>query len=119
MTKVSCSISFLFLFLFFLGPHLQCLEVPRVRVKSELPLLGPATASPDPSCIYDLHLSLWQCWILNPLSEAGDQTHIFMDTVLGSEPTGPQPELHDSVLKARGVFFSDGTLRYALVLLGS
>ena len=27
----------------------------------------------DPSCICDLHHSLWQCWILNPLSEARDR----------------------------------------------
>ena len=28
-----------------------------------------------------LHCSLWQCWILNPLSDkARDQTHILMDT---------------------------------------
>ena len=29
-----------------------------------------ATATPDPSPICDLHQSLWQHWILNPLSEA-------------------------------------------------
>ena len=28
----------------------------------------------------DLHHSSWQCWILNPLREARDQTHILMDT---------------------------------------
>ena len=36
-----------------------------------------ATATLDPS-------SLWQHQILNPLSEAGDRTHIFTDTMLGS-----------------------------------
>ena len=30
---------------------------------------------PDPSCIWDLHHSLQQCRILNPLSEARDRTH--------------------------------------------
>ena len=28
-----------------------------------------AVATPDPSCICDLYCSLWQHWILNPLSE--------------------------------------------------
>ena len=31
------------------------------------------------SCVCDLHHSLWQHWILNPLSEARDRTHILMD----------------------------------------
>ena len=31
-------------------------------------------------CVCDLHRSSWQGWILNPLSEARDPTHIFMDT---------------------------------------
>ena len=58
------------------------MEVPRLRVESELQLLATATATatPDLSHICDLCLSLWQCLILNPLSEARDGTHIFMDT---------------------------------------
>ena len=28
----------------------------------------------------NLHHSSWQCWFLNPLSKARDQTHILMDT---------------------------------------
>ena len=36
---------------------------------------GPVRASAAGLC----HSS-WHCWILNPLSEARDQTHIFMDT---------------------------------------
>ena len=39
-----------------------------------------AIAIPDPSSICDLQCTLWQCQILNPLSEAGDGTHIRMDT---------------------------------------
>ena len=31
------------------------------------------------SCICDLHHSLWQRWILNPLSEAKDQIHTLKD----------------------------------------
>ena len=69
----------------FLGPHLQHSEVPKLGVKLELQLLAytttTATAMPDPSHIYYLHCSLWQRQILNPLSEARDQTRILMDTV--------------------------------------
>ena len=39
-----------------------------------------AIAMPDLSHICDLHCSLRQCWILNPLREARDQTRILMDT---------------------------------------
>ena len=37
-------------------------------------------ATLDPSHICDQCCSLQQCWILNPLNKARDQTHIFMDT---------------------------------------
>ena len=37
-----------------------------------------ATATPDPSHIYDLHHSSRQRWILNPLSEARDQSLVLM-----------------------------------------
>ena len=58
------------------------MEIPRLRVKSELelPAYATATAMPDPSRICDLHHSSQQCWILNPLSKARDQTCILMDT---------------------------------------
>ena len=74
--------TFLFLFFAFLGPHLQHMEVPRLGVKSELQLLAciTATATWDPSSICDLYHSSQQHWILHPLSEARDQTHILMDT---------------------------------------
>ena len=54
------------------------MEVPRLRVESELqmPAYTTATATPDPSFVCDLHHSSWQHWILNPLSKARDQTHI-------------------------------------------
>ena len=62
------------------------MEVPRLEAESEWQQQAytTATATPDPSRIYDLHHSLWQCWILNSLSEVGDRTHILMDTLLGS-----------------------------------
>ena len=49
-------------------------EVPRLGVKSELqlPAYTTATAMQDPSRIYDLHHSSWQCCILNLLRKARD-----------------------------------------------
>ena len=35
-----------------------------------------AVATPDPSCICDLHQSLQHCQILSPINEAMDRTHI-------------------------------------------
>ena len=58
----------------FLGLNLQHIKVPRLRVKSELqpPAYATATATSDPSRICNLHHSLRQCQILNPLSGARD-----------------------------------------------
>ena len=56
-------------------------------------VLAYATATWDLSCIYDLHCSLQQHWILNPLSKARDQTHILTETMLGPYPNEPQREL--------------------------
>ena len=58
------------------------MEIPRLGVESELQLLAytTATAAPDPSCVCNLHHSSGQSQILNPLSEARDQTHILMKT---------------------------------------
>ena len=60
----------------FLGTHPRHMEIPKLGVESELqlPAFATATATPDPSHICNLHRSSWQCWILNPLSEARDQT---------------------------------------------
>ena len=71
-----------YIYLFILGPHLWHMEVPRLGVKSEqwLPAYTTARATPHSSYIYDLHLTLQQRWILNPLREARDQTHILMDS---------------------------------------
>ena len=65
-------------FFFFLGPHLQNMEIPKLGVESELQLLAHATAKWDLSCVCDLHHSSGQCQIPNPLSKARDQTHILM-----------------------------------------
>ena len=71
-----------FLVFFFLGPHPQHMEVPRLGIELELQLLGytTATATPDPSRICNLYHSSGQCQILNPLSHDRDRTLILMDT---------------------------------------
>ena len=71
---------------FFLGPHLWPMDVSRLGVKLQLQLqtYPMATAMPDPNRICDLHHSLQQHRILNPLSETRDRTCILMDTLWGS-----------------------------------
>ena len=73
---------------FFFRPHPWPMEVPRLGVKLELQLTAytPATAMWDPSCVCDLHHSSRQCWILNLLSGARDQTHILMDAIPVGNP---------------------------------
>ena len=65
----------------FLGLHQQLIEVPRLGVQLELqlPAYTTATATRDPSRICDPHHSSGQHWILTPLSEARDRTHVLMD----------------------------------------
>ena len=65
---------FFFCFCFFLGPHWQHMEVPRLGAEWELQLQAytTATATPDPSCVCDLHHSSRQCQILNPLSKGSN-----------------------------------------------
>jgi len=50
------------------------MEIPGLGVESELqlPAYTTVTATSDQSHICDLHHSLWQRWVLNPLSEAKD-----------------------------------------------
>ena len=65
------------LFFYFLWPHLLHMKVPGLGVESELKL----HQAPDPSYICNLHQSLWQCHILNPLREARDLTSILTETM--------------------------------------
>ena len=55
--KTEYNLNFPFNFFFFLGLHLQCMEVPKLVVKSELqlPAYTTATAKPDLSRICNLH----------------------------------------------------------------
>ena len=69
------------------------MEVPRLRVESELQPL--ATARSDPSRIFNLCLSLWQCWILNPVGGGqGSNLHHHRHCVVSAEP---QQELHGKI----------------------
>ena len=58
------------------------MEVPRLGVEMELqlPAYTTATATRDLRHIRNLHQNSWQHWILNPLSEARDQTYVLIDT---------------------------------------
>ena len=60
------------------------MEFPRLAVELELQLQATATETLDPSCVCNLHHSLQQHWIVSPLSEAKDRTHILMDSMSGS-----------------------------------
>ena len=70
---------FLVIFVF-LGMHPWLMEVPGLGVESELPANTIATATQDLKLVCDLHHSPWQCWILNPLIEARNRTHVLKDT---------------------------------------
>ena len=56
------------------GAYTRLRDIPRLGVELELQLLAYAiaTTTQDPSCVFHLHHSSQQCWILNPLSEARD-----------------------------------------------
>ena len=75
-------LALLFIYLVFLGPHPQHMEIPRLGVESvlQLPAYTTATAASDLSCVFDLHHSSQQRRVLNPMSEARDQICIFMNT---------------------------------------
>ena len=64
---------FFWLFVFFLGLHLQDMEVPRLGVQSEmlLPAYATTTAMPDLRHICDLHHSSRQRQIPNPWARPG------------------------------------------------
>ena len=51
-----------------------------MELEPQLPAYNKAIAIQDLSCVCDLHYSSQQHWILNPLSKAGNRTHILMDT---------------------------------------
>ena len=60
------------------------MEDSGLGVELELQVLAYATVTVMQDLSHSFYLchSLWQCWTLNPLSEAGDRTCILMDTSL-------------------------------------
>ena len=72
---------FLF-FSFFLGPAPVAFGSSQARgqIGVQLPVYTTATAMQDPSHVCDLYHILRQYWILNPLNDARDGTHILVDT---------------------------------------
>ena len=86
LTKWIFSFQFIYLFIFATPPSPPRggrgghIEVPRLRVKSELQLPTYTTATLDPSYVCNLWHSLQQYRILNPLSEARDWTHVLLYT---------------------------------------
>ena len=79
------------------------MEVPRLGVESELqpPAYTRATAMPDPSRICDLHHSLRQCWILNPLSEVRDRTQTLRDASRVLNPLSHNRNSRNNVFKTK------------------
>ena len=77
-----CGLLFFSFFFGFLEPHLWHMEVPRLRIESELKLMAYTTAVAmwDLSLICHLRHSSRQLQILNPLSKARGQIHILLDT---------------------------------------
>ena len=75
-----------FFFFFFLGPCLRHMEVPRLGANQSCSCqpTPQLTATKDPIHIRDLHCSLQQHQILNPLSEARDRICNLTDTMSGS-----------------------------------
>ena len=77
------------------------MEVPGLGFESELQLPAYITATADQSHVCDLHCSLWQRRILNPLREARDPTHILMDTNWVLNPLSPNKISQELVYKER------------------
>ena len=60
------------------------MEVLWLRVESDaaagqIKATDIAMATLDPSHTFNLSCSLWQCWILNPLSKEGIESHLSRD----------------------------------------
>ena len=71
---------FFFFFLFRATPATYRSSWPRGQIGATAEAYGTATATLDPSPIYDLCFRLQQCQILNPLSETRNQICNFMYT---------------------------------------
>ena len=77
---------FLFCFALFFNisaPAAYGSSLARGRIEAAAEAYTTATETMDLSHTCKLHFSLQQCWILNPLSEAKDRTHILTETMWG------------------------------------
>ena len=87
------------------------MEIPQLGVQLELylPAYTTATATPNPSHICDLYHSSWQPHILNQLSKARDQTHVFMDAgqVHDHWATIGIPGIYLYLLKTKKIIFTN------------
>ena len=63
------------LFIFMATPAAYGSSQARGQIETAAVTYATASTKPDPSCICNLHCSLWQCQILNPLSEARDRSN--------------------------------------------
>ena len=52
----------------------------RGRIRDAAAGLHHSQSNEESEPICNLYHSSWKRWILNPLSEARDETHVFMDT---------------------------------------
>ena len=79
---MNCLVFFFFFSFFFLRPHPQHMEVPRLGVESDLQLPATVTAIATQylSRVCNLLHSSWQHQISYPLSKARDRTCILMGT---------------------------------------
>ena len=74
------SFSFLFFFLFRTAPAAYGSFQNRGWIRAAVAAYTTNTAIQDPSSICNQHHCSQQCWILNPMSGARDQTPALMDT---------------------------------------
>ena len=96
MLRLDVADCFSFFLFVFLGLHPWPMEVPRLGVESELQPLAytTATAMLDLSCVCcNLHHRSRQYRILDPLSEARDQTCVLTDAgqIVSAEPEQELP----------------------------
>ena len=84
---------FFFFFLFAAIPVAYGSSGARGQIRATAASLHHSHSTWDRSRVCNLHHRFWQHWILKPLSEARNQTHILTDTISGSEPSKPQWEL--------------------------
>ena len=88
----SLTVSFLFPFLM-ATPEVYGSSQARGQIRAVAAGCTTATATQDPSQIWELHHSLWQHRIFNSLSKARDQTHILTETKSDPNPVEPQGEI--------------------------